>query len=116
MSELKPFSTVIEMIRELAEENPHEVADCQYFNDDSTPCCIFGHVFAKLGATPNGRVIQSATRRRVVAEGEGVYEIYWPALGIEQPSSFENQWAADIQDYQDTGSRWPDAIQKADAA
>lgn len=119
---MKPFSTVIDTIRRLADEHPDQVADSKYFYEhDDSPCCIIGHVFAAFGARPMVRpdserhAVCGDQGDHVVDEGDGIYMVDWNALGIQGPAGPEYEWAHGVQADQDAGTRWGDAVRNADA-
>lgn len=115
-----PFNWVEAEIRRLAAEDPHKRAEDRYFDFDSQPSCIVGHVFAELGGrsvqTDSEFIVANPAGDLVVAEGDGVREVYWEALGIEAPTGLQIDWIEKVQVEQDMTAPWGVAVQTADAA
>ena len=115
---MKPFSWVQDRIREVAEDEPDRVAQCQYF-DNGVPECIVGRVLAELGV----RTVEvgPGTYHLMAAEGGFVAEdptfaqhLDWRSMGVRMPGRRQRNWIEQVQALQDSGARWGDAVKEAD--
>lgn len=105
-TKITQFSEVITAVCRLAEQRPEETAADMYFRD-AKPCCIFGHAFHELGLTATE--VQSAC-----AEDEySIAAIDLNALGFALWSDEQLYWAAAVQNAQDRGATWHDAVHNA---
>lgn len=114
---LIPFSRVIERVRKLANDYPERVAECEYFNNNGEPLCIWGHVFADLGCSlkiVGGylKEVQSRLGEKVVAMDISIAD--WVAAGVEQPTRHEEEWARRTQENQDKPMAWGFAVGSVD--
>lgn len=86
-------------VRELAARFPHRKADSFYFNSDHSPCCIVGHALHEL---------------RIPLPDEVVNGAYWwetppcPEWDIE--ADHARQFIDDVQEQQDNGKTWGEAV------
>lgn len=46
-------------------------------------------------------------------EGNNSRSIYWPALGIRQPTPKQDAWVREVQGVQDDNEPWGYAVKKA---
>lgn len=119
---MKPYQTVIDIIRELAHGHPDTHSGDKYFDWlEKTPHCIFGHAVARLGgqavdpvdgARPGG--ILAPNGEWVAAGHESASYLDWPKLGVAPPSEEEAAWSDRVQQAQDSDSAWLEAVELAD--
>jgi hypothetical protein len=110
-------SQILETVKELGEKHPNRTRNCQYFKDNGQPCCIVGAALSRNG-------IKAKDLRRVA--GEGGYDdvnsgtsVLWlfrskdlaDQLGlVDDLSEGRSQALASVQDSQDNGATWGEAI------
>lgn len=115
---MKPYQTVIDIIRDLAEQHAERTSADAYFDyDRKRPECIFGYALAILGGEPRiedgYRVV--GPKGDVLARGyQSASVVNWSGLDIEPPSSLEANWSDAVQNRQDAGFSWGDAVRYAD--
>lgn len=122
----KPFSQIQDQLRVLAERNPEKRAGCQYFKDDQ-PSCIVGHVLADLGvsetktekrtygyATYTDHTLMTSEGGVLMQSREPARCIDWRMLGVRMPTEKQKTWVQALQDHQDSGNSWGEALEKAD--
>lgn len=103
---MKKFKSVINETRRTALMNPlSRNKDSEYFNEVGLPCCLFGHVFERLGI-PASEVV----------EGYSVPDLPWEAWGFEKPNEYEAVWTSLAQTHADNGDVWIIAIAMSDAS
>jgi hypothetical protein len=106
------FTDVQENIRRLAKMKPDAVTGPRYFNSDSTPCCIVGHVIEFLGAKDAGSQIMIGNGF-IFAKKQAV-DLPWEKLGIRSPGKIQRRWISKVQQLQDEGHTWRVAVNAAD--
>lgn len=100
--QLRPFTVVIDMVHQLANQYPNQKAYGQYFDGAQQPICIYGNVMAQLGVYGDGgEYVIAADSQHVVTEGDRVVNISWERLGIHTPDAEQQLWAAQVQLNQD---------------
>lgn len=112
---MKPYQTVIDIIRHLAQEQSDRRSQDTYFNyDTNTPECIFGHALAILGARAHkndfGCEVVNPEGARLIAGYAYASDVNWPRLGIENPTAAEAFWSDAVQKRQDSGATWGEAV------
>lgn len=105
---------VVATVREIANESPgfvYEVPEggkCSYARGDSADC-IVGRAMAKCGVPLDEmRVWDSGRRNGIIT----VVEDKWPESEHVAP---ELLWLSKVQDSQDDGNHWSEAVKRADA-
>jgi hypothetical protein len=93
-------------VREIALEDPDYVYDrpyggCVYFDKDGCPSCLIGHGLAKLGITPE---------RVGGYNNSGVGGLSYEDIIVGE----DIKWLMDVQDQQDAGEFWGNAVRFAD--
>ena len=114
MSETKmpPLHDVVKKVREIAKDAPdlvYEMPDgwCQYvFNGQGS--CIVGQAYLELG-TPIKRVESWDNEDSGPLGVEQVIEREY-----EEYSTLAKSWLREVQDSQDTGTSWAEAVKNAD--
>ena len=102
---MRQFNDVIRETRRTAFTKPlFRNEKSEYYNEDGTPCCIFGHVFDRLGV-----------RRATVNRGGVVAVLDWELMGFEKPNSFQTFWVTQVQGRADAGESWILAVALTDA-
>ena len=105
---------ILDTVIKLAKKHPDTEAECQYFNDDKTPCCIVGHAFYEHGITAD-------TLAEIAEQSDcGEYEDLnrWTGInsgilgyvGIEDEETDAVTALERIQTAQDGGDTWGDAV------
>lgn len=108
---MKPFQWVRDEIVHLAEENPDHRSSDKYFSMGK-PCCIVGHVLDKLGVSSVGLYLVKETTP-LMRNNLPVEDIDWQALDVEPPTDGEALWIKNVQERQDQGYPWGDAVEHA---
>lgn len=106
---------VIGEVRRLAKENPRASAGCKYFEEDpetlrplmDQPCCIVGNAVYNLGLVD----LITDSRAYWGWNQEGISELERFA---SEASQEEVAWLAAVQEAQDDGYKWGDAVALAD--
>ena len=104
---------ILDTVIKLAKKHPDTEAECQYFNDDKTPCCIVGHAFYEHGITADTLAEIAETKycdyedlNRWTSIDSGILRY----VGIEDKETDAVTALARIQKAQDCGYRWGDAV------
>ena len=104
---------ILDTVIKLAKKHPDTEAECQYFNDDKTPCCIVGHAFYEHGITADTLAEIAETKycdyddlNRWTGINAGILGY----VGIEDEETDAVTALARIQKAQDCGYRWGDAV------
>ncbi|KRD08609.1 hypothetical protein ASE48_08575 [Mycobacterium sp. Root265] len=109
-------TALLETVLELGKETPDQKAGCTYFNDDSTPCCIVGHGFAKHGFGADTLSVLGDTYHRRWASlnhstGVTHHFIKDHVVSVHNDADDKALSAlADIQNKQDRGATWAEAV------
>lgn len=103
---MKSFRWVQDRLREIVQQNPDRYAGCTYFDPAGQPNCVVGHVLHELGVDADA--IEAL-------EGVPAQGLDWAALGVRNPGSKQSRWIACLQDEQDGGASWSDALAAAEA-
>lgn len=107
---------ILETVVSLAKEAPYTRAECRYFNEDKTPCCIVGGAFEKHGITHDTFVEISERGERSyedLNQWTGISCDIFGYVGVEVDSQDALDKLAEIQIAQDTGSSWKEAVEDA---
>ena len=108
---------ILDTVIKLAKEHPDTVADCLYFNDDKTPCCIIGHAFYEHGITAD--TLAEIAERSDCGEYDdlnrwtGINRRILEYVGIEDEETDAVTALERIQVAQDCGYPWGDAVKGA---
>ena len=104
---------ILDTVIKLAKEHPDTVAECLYFNDDKTPCCIVGHAFYEHGITADTLAEIAETKycdyedlNRWTSIRTGILGY----VGIENEETDAVTALERIQLAQDCGDTWGDAV------
>lgn len=100
---------ILKTVKELAAASPDTLADCKYFNDDKTPCCVVGHALAKHGITAEaveGRDPETGDRLNTLSVGCGLLA----AVGVVEDSEEAVVELSRIQARQDRRLNWCNAV------
>lgn len=91
-------------VRRLAHEHPNKTAQCRYVYDSGEPCCIVGHALINLGKMEAGD-FDSDLNKTTISASE------FDHLGIDPPLASWLEW---VQEKQDVGGSWEEAVNFAD--
>lgn len=102
---------LIDSLYEIVAENPDYVYDdrdaegfCRYFNDEGEPSCVVGHVLARNGIVAEQVApIKYSGAAAVIRETTGVL-----------PSLSGSTLFYEMQAWQDAGTPWGEALEKAE--
>lgn len=78
--------------------------DSAYYNVDGSPCCIFGHVFERLGVDYG--IVQS--------KSPSICGVPWELWGFETPTFHESMWVMEVQTRADQRKPWVIAVAMAE--
>lgn len=111
---MKPFSWVIERIRELAANDQARKAECRYFDAEAKPDCIIGHVLHELGAKNDDSDLINRDGEYAGRAWTQAEYILWDVLGVHEGTKAESDWVQAVQSMQDSGANWGAAVAHAD--
>lgn len=96
---------LVKEIRRLAKENPDKKAECQYvYEEDLTPCCIVGHALYNLELVAVGEL-----------EKQNEDRFDQTSWGCDFSGTTDEQhWISEVQENQDNGATWAQAVEIAD--
>lgn len=98
---------LIEEIRSLAQQFPNRKAECRYVISGK-PCCIVGTALYRKGIPLE--TLAKVNYYGIIAwdESEGAMPFH-----IELDSPFDLEWLSAVQQNQDNGMTWAEALQHA---
>jgi hypothetical protein len=116
------IKTLVNRVRELAMAHPDRQADCFYYCPDHTPNCIMGHALTDLGVTYEQmrECHRGTTLPRGYSLGNVERDVFHVAVDLidKNISHAEHNWGMwlnKVQEFQDNGRSWQQAVREADA-
>lgn len=107
MSEKLALPQAKAMVKEIlaaAPETKFRVVEdnCVYFDESGNPSCVIGHVFAKIGITPD---------QVSPADNTTILNCLYHVCG-EKITTPTMEWLQDIQSHQDCGISWGEILEE----